>query len=639
MKEGRAGKVLSTVNGTAPLRVYRNRPYEGKTTMRHFAFQALLLALLLLPIHALAAVEGFARVSLIQGDVQLRVADTDDWVPAAVNTPLYEGDSVWCPAESRVEIQLQDGSHVRLDAGSSLDILEVDDDSLQFHLGMGHAYVRTGAMRKWSMQFDMTESTVKVYDQARFRLDIAADGDEEISVFKGVAYVESYGSRTRVRTGEMLSVEDDRAGIAPLNPPDNWEKWNEARDRKAAGRRASGRLPEELVVYEEELDSAGEWVDVAEYGSVWRPTLAVSVDWAPYRVGRWIWRGGDYVWISYEPWGWVPYHYGRWVVIAGRGWCWVPPVRGDVYWGPGYVGWITTPTYVGWVPLAPGEIFYGRRHYGRASVQVTNITNITSVNISQTNVVYRNARVHRDALTVVQRDAFVRGRYSHVRARESIFRDRAVAGRPEPRQDAREVRMPRVRSIPASKLPPPAVTRVPARELRERHPRVFTEEERRGRAPQGGGRREMETRPQPPPAVIRPQPVQPERRERRDEQKVIIDRGRGRAPVPDAGRREMEMRPQPARPAVQPQPAEPVRQGREPQRQEQREPQKVIVDRPERGRERAPAVDAGSGEMRHREQPAVERPARKVWKIRPREEVRPEKGKPAPEEKRERRRD
>ena len=61
----------------------------------------------------------------------------------------------------------------------------------------------------------------------------------------------------------------------------------------------------------EDLDSAGEWVDQAPYGSVWRPN--VSPDWAPYEYGRWTWE--DYygwTWLSYDPWGWGPYHYGRW---------------------------------------------------------------------------------------------------------------------------------------------------------------------------------------------------------------------------------------------------------------------------------------------------------------------------------------
>lgn len=429
------------------------------------------MVLLLLPLNLLASEQGFARLRLIEGDVQVRSADSDDWVPAAVNTPLYEGDSVWTPKGSRTEIQLRDGGVIRLDARSSLNVLKVESDFLQFNLAMGRAYLRTGANRRWSLQFDLSESTVRVDDKGRYRLEIDENGDEEISVFRGSAYVESYGGRTKVRTGEMLSLEDSRSEISPVNPQDAWDRWNSDRDASQARRFAEGerRLPEELVVYEEELSSSGEWIVTRDYGHVWRPTVVVSTDWAPYREGRWIWRGGEYVWISHEPWGWVPYHYGRWAIVAGFGWCWIPPVAGDVYWAPGYVGWITTPTYVGWVPLAPGETYYGRGYYGRHSVNVTNVTNITIINRKN---VYRNA-VQRNAVTSVERSGFVTGRGRYARHSGDIFRkERVVAGRPEPKLDAREIRMPRVRNVPTDKLPPKTIVTQPVRELKARFPRM-----------------------------------------------------------------------------------------------------------------------------------------------------------------------
>ncbi|HZV80740.1 MAG TPA: FecR family protein, partial [Geobacteraceae bacterium] len=413
--------------------------------MRCFRITLALLVLLLVPLNLFASEQGFARLSLIEGDVQVRIAESDDWVPATPNTPIFEGDSIWSPKGSRAEIQLRDGSVIRLDAKTALNVLKVESDFLQFNLGMGRAYIRTGSRRVWSMQFDLSESTVRVDDKGRYRLDIQEDGDEDISVFRGSAYVESYGSRTRVRTGEMLSLEESRSEISPVNPQDAWDRWNSDRDARQARRSAGGerRLPEELVVYEDELSASGEWVLTREYGQVWRPTAVGSSDWAPYREGRWIWRGGEYVWVSYEPWGWAPYHYGRWAVVSGFGWCWVPPLQGDVFWGPGFVGWITTSSSVGWVPLAPGDIYYGRGHYGRNSVNVTNVTNITINN--RTNI-YRNS-VQRNAVTSVDRNSFITGRGRYVRNSGDIFkkeRDRAVAGRPEPRLDSRAIRMPRV---------------------------------------------------------------------------------------------------------------------------------------------------------------------------------------------------
>jgi len=622
-----------------------------------------LIVLLLVPLNLFAAEFGFARLSLVKGDVQVRIAESDDWLPAAANTPIYEGDSIWSPKGSRAEIQLRDGSVIRLDGRTALNVLQVESDFLQFNLEMGRAYIRTGSKRKWDMQFDLPESTVRVEDQGRYRLEIRKNGDEEISVFRGSAYVESYGSRTRVKTGEMLSLEGSWADVSPVSPPDAWDRWNSDRDARQARRSAGseGRLPEELVVYEDELSSSGEWIVTREYGHVWRPTVVASADWAPYREGRWIWRGGEYVWVSYEPWGWAPYHYGRWAVLAGFGWCWVPPQRGDVYWAPGYVGWITTPSYVGWVPLAPGDIYYGRGHYGRNSVNVTNVTNITNITINNRTNVYRNTVQH-NAVTSVERNSFVSGRGRYARHSGDIFRkERVVAGRPEPRLESREIRMPQVRTVPADRLPPKTIVRVPVRELKEKYPRV--DRGRNGNVPR-------DERHQQPRETSRPG------EHGRDRTAPVTDQGapkgrEGRQPLvkpvpaspPPATRPSVPASPPPATRTPVPQPAGEQKQrdmGRREQTpsrpadvtpgarsttpvQQQSRPRDVSgggerdrgaprqeLPRPARERKEAQGrTDAGKKEGAA----SSERRARGVWKIKPKEEVPTEKMKEREHEK------
>ena len=132
----------------------------------------LTLLLLLVPLHVFAADFGIARLSLVKGEVQVRIADSDEWLPAAANTPIYEGDSVWSPKGGRAEIQLSDGSVIRLDGKTALNLLKVESDYLQFSLEMGRAYIRTSADRDWSLQFDLPESTFRVNDRGRYRLEI-----------------------------------------------------------------------------------------------------------------------------------------------------------------------------------------------------------------------------------------------------------------------------------------------------------------------------------------------------------------------------------------------------------------------------------------------------------------------------------
>ena len=88
--------------------------------MKRMKVILLLMAVFLLPVYAQSAPLGSVRISLLEGDVQMRTAEAGDWLPAAVNTPLDEGDELWVPDGGRMEFQLNTGTSVRLDQNSAL---------------------------------------------------------------------------------------------------------------------------------------------------------------------------------------------------------------------------------------------------------------------------------------------------------------------------------------------------------------------------------------------------------------------------------------------------------------------------------------------------------------------------------------
>ena len=436
--------------------------------MRSLKVIFLIPMLLLIPALSYSSNLEYMRTSLLDGDVQIKTEDSDDWVPASINMPLEEGDHLWVPEGGRVELQLRDGTYLRLGQQSAMEILNLDRDSFQFYLTEGHAYADFKGSRESLLQIDTPQSSVRTYDPSRFGVDVVRDGRTDISVYRGSVYAESRDGKTRVEEGKTLTVgEGNYAELAPLGPMDDWENWNRDRDRRLVENRPSSRyLPDELQVHSRDFEDNGQWVYVRDYGQVWRPTVVAS--WAPYRQGRWTWVGGDYVWISYEPWGWAPYHYGRWAFVVNFGWCWVPPVRGAVFWGPGYVGWVNTPTYVGWVPLAPREIYYGYGYYGPHSVNITNV-NITNINV--TNITYKNVYVH-NAVTVVHHDTFVKGKRVPVDVKENPFVGRRVnVGRPDIKPE-KGSRMPVVKEIPENRRPPEPVRQVHVKELKQQRPMV-----------------------------------------------------------------------------------------------------------------------------------------------------------------------
>ncbi len=448
---------------------------------------AMLFGVMLLPAMVFADDLGLIRLSFIDGNVQALIRDTTDWTDAAINLPLSEGDRLWISDDGRAELQIEGGVYVRGDGNTAVDILTINRDSAQFYLDQGHIYInnRRGGIK--TVQVDTPLSSLRSYDNSILMVDVSdVDGATEVSVLKGYVYAESRAGATRVSAGNTLTIRSEsNAEVAPIGSPDEWERWNADRDRQLTAWGESSRyLPDELHEYSSDFDQNGQWDYAGDYGYVWAPS-AVPAGWAPYSYGSWVWIRGSYVWIDYDPWGWAPCHYGRWVFIGGRGWRWVPPSIGTVYWGPGYVGWIVTPTYVAWVPLAPGEVYYGYGYYGPGSVNITNV-NVNTVFVNRT---YVNARVN-NSVTVVQRETFGTGRHERVKIKENPF------------LEARQQRERNIGIIPPKVRPQQPIILVPRQAREEMRQRVPERERLRTETP---GTR---------PVTPAPPAVRPEREER-----------------------------------------------------------------------------------------------------------------------------
>lgn len=434
----------------------------------------ILSVLLLMPAYGLCQNLGHMHISLMEGDVQTKTPEAEDWGSAAMNDPLSEGDQIWVPEGGRAELQLNAWSYIRLDQNTALEILSLDKDSSQFYISQGHAYIYFDAPSGSVIQVDTPDASTRAFDKAIFRIDMS-DQYTDVAVYRGYVETENRIGKTRINSGEMLSLGRDTDGeVAPMGQADEWEDWNKARNDWAREIKGSGSryLPTELSPYSSDLDRNGRWVHVPEYGNCWTPTVVVDTNWAPYRQGRWIWRGGDYVWVADEPWGWAPYHYGRWAFVANTGWCWIPPAAGEVYWGPGYVGWVRTEDYVGWVPLAPGETYYGRGYYGPHSV------NLISVNINQVRVtnVYKNVYIN-NGVTIVNRNSFATAspRIANINQnviREKIFVKNNISIGTPAIKPTRESYFTSSKRVSAAKLPPQNIRTLEVKELKKSRPLV-----------------------------------------------------------------------------------------------------------------------------------------------------------------------
>jgi hypothetical protein len=332
------------------------------------------------------------RIAELTGTVWMFSPESGEWVNAVRNRPLTTGDRLATDAGARAEMRIG-STTLRLDSGSELEVLRLDDDRvvLQLHNGSVAARLRN---REAAAEFELKteEGRFLLQRTGRFRFD-RFDDASHVTVYSGQALYEGPGSALTVNAGQRAEFWVDSANVAqysitePLR--DAFATWNGERDR-ADDRSASARYVSPEMTGVEDLDRNGRWEEQTEYGPLWIPR-AVPVGWAPYSTGHWAWvRPWGWTWVDDAPWGFAPFHYGRWVWFRST-WCWAPGtyVARPVF-APALVAWIGGPRLslsinlgggpaVGWFPLAPREIYVPTYRVTPRYVQNVNITHVRNI--------------------------------------------------------------------------------------------------------------------------------------------------------------------------------------------------------------------------------------------------------------------
>ncbi len=342
------------------------------------------------------------RLGYLEGSVSMQPAGESDWVQAVPNRPLTIGDKLWADRDSRAEIQLGMAA-IRMSSNTGFSFLNLDDRTTQIQLTSGVISFRVRRLdRDDVFEVDTPNQAFSVYQPGDYRVEASEDGNYTVvtvrdgegeSTGNGQTYTVHAGQRATFSGTQTLNAEVEQIG-----PPDQFDNWAYARERRYRDSRSSRYLSPYVVGYDD-LDDYGDWRDDPNYGAVWFPNR-VGSGWAPYREGHWAWIDPwGWTWVDDEPWGYAPFHYGRWAFISGRwGWCPGPTSVRAVYapalvvfvgsFGGGFAG------DVGWFPLAPREVYVPAYPVSQGYMQQVNITN-TTVNTTTITNVYNTTVVNR----------------------------------------------------------------------------------------------------------------------------------------------------------------------------------------------------------------------------------------------------
>ena len=318
----------------------------------------LLAALLSFPLVSADRHLRFARMTLAEGPVEVEHPGTGERMPGERNLPVGQGFWVETQAAGRAEIELDEGSVVRLGPStlaefSDLTRLSTGQRISLVSLERGTLYATAEPAGLDAFVLVVPGLQINFLRGARVRLD-TGEGNSALAVLEGRVHFSSPAAEMEIREGHTVQLDPqsvDRFQLFREVTAGMLDDWNEQRDREAAGLAAGTRLagfPFSLG----EIDAHGQWIEAASPGKVWQPR--VPKGWAPFRLGRWRWYDAlGYTWISSEPWGWLPYHYGGWTHRSDTGWVWAPGAEEAFHAGMAY--WLRAGTYVAWGPLEPAE--------------------------------------------------------------------------------------------------------------------------------------------------------------------------------------------------------------------------------------------------------------------------------------------
>jgi len=355
---------------------------------------------------------GVARLSIVQGDVNLKLASTGELASAAVNAPVVAQDRVQTSPGSRAEVELDSANLLRLAPNTDVGFADLEYHRYQVQLGAGTISYRV--LRDSDAQAEIDTPSIAVHPAQRgeYRISVLDDGTTQITVRAGAADILSPRGSQRLEAGHTTLVRGN-----PSDPEfqtsyelahDQFDDWCAGRDHELLASQSYNYVNRD-VYGADDLDAYGNWVP-SQYGQVWAPRPPVP-DWSPYSYGQWSYVDDYYgwSWVDYAPWGWAPYHYGRWFWNTGYGWCWWPGARfGVSLWSPalvGFFGWgggVGVWAGLGWVALAPFEAFHawwGHGLFGRGGFGFRGGFGYGFERNANIASMYRNAAIRGGAMT------------------------------------------------------------------------------------------------------------------------------------------------------------------------------------------------------------------------------------------------
>ena len=170
-------------------------------------------------------------INLVSGTVT--VTRTDGTAGRLVAGESVEtGDKVETGADGRAEILLNPGSYLRVSSNTTFRFVSTDLEDLKVELTAGSAIFEVIAADEFRVSVKMPRQQVDLTRSGVYRLDLTADGNARLSVFKGDAFV-GPKAQTEVKSGRTALLTANGTSVAKFDgdTKDAFDVWSKERGK------------------------------------------------------------------------------------------------------------------------------------------------------------------------------------------------------------------------------------------------------------------------------------------------------------------------------------------------------------------------------------------------------------------------
>jgi hypothetical protein len=178
-------------------------------------------------------------------------------------------DRVSTGTGSRAEVQFDSANLVRIGANAEIRLAELGIN--HYHLQVAHGTVTFRVLRESQAKVEVDTPTVSVRPShiGVYRIYVQGDGQTEITVRLGAVDVSTPKGVEQLQAGQTMLARGDpndpEFRVVPAIALDEWDRWNEQRDREMLSSQSYSNVPQDMAGAED-LDNHGQWVDEPGFG-------------------------------------------------------------------------------------------------------------------------------------------------------------------------------------------------------------------------------------------------------------------------------------------------------------------------------------------------------------------------------------